>query len=261
DRLELLQKLFGTQRFEALEQELGRQAQEAQSGVAALNGELGHLAARAESEAAALELDETGAPPQDDVAARLEWLQAAVAERQRELAGLAKAAEAESTKHARAVEEESARIGRRRKLEAAAARRAAVEDAAPHLETLTGRLARHRQAEVLAGHLNGVDTAAAKVRSAASAAESAATLLGLAAGENGELAQLDLGPADVPGTDVAGAAVDELARLRSLLAVVEARMPDEERLHALRTRHSGLDRKQQELGTHMAGLGSRLVSL
>lgn len=261
DRLELLQKLFGTQRFEALEQELGRQAQDAQSGVAALNGQLGLLAARAESEAAALELDETGAPPQDDVTARLEWLQAAVAKRQRELAGLAKVAEADNTRHTHAVEQESARIGRRRKLEAAAARRAAVQEAAPHLETLTSRLARHRQAEVLEGHLKGVDTAAAKVRSAAGAAESAATLLGLAAGENEELAQLDLGPANVPGTDLAGAAVDELARLRSLLAVVEARMPDEERLQTLRTRHTGLGRKQRELGTRIAGLVGRLESL
>ena len=53
DRLELLQKLFGTQRFESVEQELSRQAQVAKEEVSHLAGRLELLAARAEAEAAA----------------------------------------------------------------------------------------------------------------------------------------------------------------------------------------------------------------
>ena len=62
DRLELLQSLFGTQRFEAVEQELGRQAQAARTEVASLNGQLELLLAQAEPDTAALELDTADAP-------------------------------------------------------------------------------------------------------------------------------------------------------------------------------------------------------
>ena len=62
DRLELLQSLFGTQRFEAVEQELGRKAQAARTEVASLNGQLELLLAQAEAETAALELDIGGCP-------------------------------------------------------------------------------------------------------------------------------------------------------------------------------------------------------
>ena len=95
DRLELLQKLFGTQRFEALEQELSAQAQAARNDVAKLNGELELLAARAEAEASALADDTvaentaaegeapggTDGPAPDEPDARIGWLQAAVAGR------------------------------------------------------------------------------------------------------------------------------------------------------------------------------------
>ena len=57
DRLELLQKLFGTERFEAVERELASQAARAASEVAELEGKLGLLRARALAEAAALEVD------------------------------------------------------------------------------------------------------------------------------------------------------------------------------------------------------------
>ena len=62
DRLELLQSLFGTQRFESVEQELSRQAQTAQAEVASLNSKLDLLLAQAEAETAALELDPAGCP-------------------------------------------------------------------------------------------------------------------------------------------------------------------------------------------------------
>jgi exonuclease SbcC len=268
DRLELLQKLFGTQRFEALEQELSREALAARESVAALSGQLELLTARAESEAASLELAEDGAPAADNAAERLEWLQGAVAQRLEVLRGSAAEAEAAAAVRTLAVDEETGRRERRRRLEAAEARRNTVADAAPRLEGLAARLARHRKAEVLEGQLKNVDGAAARVASASRAAESALTILRLAADDDPELAPLELtdgaaagsGAASLPASVTASAA-DELGRLRSLLAVVEARLPDEDRLQALRKRHADLGRKQAELEVAGAKLGIRSAAL
>ncbi|MGN7148123.1 AAA family ATPase [Arthrobacter sp. SAFR-179] len=279
DRLDLLQKLFGTQRFEALEQELSRQAAAAREDVAALSGQLALLASRAATEAAPLQLPDAGAPPEEDVPARLDWLKASVAGRLTELTGHAAAAAAASQDRRSAVDREAARHERHRKLQAATARRNAVEEGAARQEELSTRLARHRQAEVLQGQLQAVDAAAAKVRSAEAAAESAMTLLRMAAGDDGELAQLRLetrgwetagldpaGP-ETPGPEtgvslgsLAGAA-DELGRLRSLLAVVEARLPDEDRLQDLQARHRTLAGREEELRLAIGTLGSRAHEL
>jgi exonuclease SbcC len=276
DRLELLQKLFGTERFEAVEQELSRQAQAAKEKVAVLSGQLELLAARAESEAATLQLEEADGPSRDILAAdnlgadtmagRLEWLKEGAAERRHELAELALAAGSASQERIRAVEAETALRGRHRRLEEATTRQAAVQAALPRLEDLSRRLGRHRQAEVLAGQLRSVDAAAVKVRRAADAMESAFTLLGLAAGEDPELGQLELGPAhhatlDVDGPALVPGAADELNRLRSLLAVVEARLPDEDRLKMLRSKHQQLTAKQHELTASNTALDRRVEAL
>lgn len=264
DRLELLQKLFGTGRFESVEQELARQAQAAREDVSLLAGRLEFLAARAESETARLGLDADGAPSPDDAAARLGWLESAVGGRLAELTRRAEQAGAASSECRKAVEAEAARGERRRKLDSATARQAAVDHGAPLLEEQLLRLARHRKAEVLHGQLLNVDAAAAKVRRAATAVESASTLLSVATGEDTELARLDPGTAEVPGTDGAGPAAGcaaELGRLRSLLAVVEARLPDEDRLRDLRKRHSGLVQKQEELAAVLVQAGRRSEEL
>ncbi|KRE84421.1 AAA family ATPase [Arthrobacter sp. Soil764] len=271
DRLDLLQKLFGTQRFEALEQELSRQAAAAREDVAALSGQLALLASRAATEAAPLQLPDAGAPPEEDVPARLDWLKASVAGRLTELSGHAAAAAAASQDRRSAVDREAARHERHRKLQAATARRNAVEEGAARQEELSTRLARHRQAEVLQGQLQAVDAAAAKVRSAEAAAESAMTLLRMAAGDDGELAQLRLETRawETGGLDpetgatrgsLSGAA-DELSRLRSLLAVVEARLPDEDRLQDLQARHRSLAGREEELRLAIGTLGSRAAQL
>ncbi|NUP59732.1 MAG: SMC family ATPase, partial [Pseudarthrobacter sp.] len=274
DRLDLLQKLFGTQRFETVEQELSRQAAAAREDVSALTAQLGLLSSRAEAEGAQLVLNDAGAPPVEDVPGRIGWLQDAVALRLRELTGLAETAETMNRERRDAAEAEAARHERHRRLGAAVAREAAVAEAAQHLDDLSSRLARHRQAEVLLGQLQAVDAASAKVRSCERAAESALTLLRLAAAEDGELARLDLPFAGVPAADLpaAGAAAggsagapgeavasarEELGRLRSLLAVVEARLPDEERLRSLRTRRRTELGRQAELGAALEDLGSR----
>lgn len=279
DRLDLLQKLFGTQRFEALEQELSRQAAAAREDVAAVSGQLALLASRAATEAAPLQLPDAGAPPEEDVPARLDWLKASVAGRLAELSGHAAAAAAVSQDRRSAVDREAARHERHRKLQAARARRNAVEEGAARQEELSTRLARHRQAEVLQGQLQAVDAAAAKVRSAEAAAESAMTLLRMAAGDDGELAQLRLetrgwetvgldpaGP-ETPEPETGGTrgslagAADELGRLRSLLAVVEARLPDEDRLQDLQARHRTLAGREEELRLAIGTLGSRADEL
>jgi len=280
DRLDLLQKLFGTQRFEALEQELSRQANAAREDVAVLSGQLGLLASRAETEAAPLQLPEDGAPPTEDVPRRLAWLQDSAVLRLAELRDRAAAAEAASQDRRNEAEQEAARHGRKRKLQAAIERQEAVEEGAQRQEELLSRLGRHRQAEVLQGQLQAVDVTSAKVRSAAAAAESAMTLLRLAAGDGGELAQLGLETAaeaadaalasvTSPGPGERGAAAkdgmpgaaEELGRLRSLLAVVEARLPDEDRLRDLRKRHQALSGKQEELQRAVEALGNTVSQL
>lgn len=277
DRLELLQKLFGTERFEALEQELARQAQAAREEVASLAAQLDLLAARAESESVTLQLGADDGPGVESVAARLDWLSEAAAARLAELTKQARAAETAARERLHAVEEEAARLERRRRLEEANSRKEAVQEALPRLESLKSRLGRHRQAGLLMGQLRAVEAGDLKVRRAADALESAFTLLRLAAGEDTELAGLDLevegsnaaGENSAAGMDgslaisagVAGGAADELNRLRSLLAVVEARLADEDRLKVLKTKQKQLLRKQQELTDSAAALAHHLEDL
>ncbi|GAC1598623.1 MAG: SMC family ATPase [Pseudarthrobacter sp.] len=277
DRLELLQKLFGTQRFEALEQELSAQALAARNDVAKLNGELELLAARAEAEASAL-ADNTAAgeeaateaqaagsgPAPEEPDARIGWLQAAVARREAGLAAAAEAAAARNKIASARLEKEAARRERQRRLAAAQVRKATAEANLPGLKVKAAMLGRHHDAEVLSGHLQAVQSSETQVRHAAGALEAAITLLRLAAGEDPELEQLDLAALDTDGTvdavvslDVAG----ELSRIRSLLAVVEARLPDEERLHMLAARRTSLAAQQQELSQADAELGELLGNL
>lgn len=255
DRLDLLQQLFGTQRFEAVEKELARQAAAARDEVAALFSQLAMLSARAESEVADLELVYDDVPA-EETPERLAWLSTAVAGQVQALASVAVAARADATNRADAVAAEEARQHRSAILVSATAREEAVQQAAPGMAEQTARLERHRQAEVLAAQLQAVDTSLARADAAESAAESALTLLRMAAAEDVELAQLDLTERDltegVPtehaqagngldptGTVFAGrVAATELGRLRSLLAVVEDRLPDEDRLRDLRRQHS-----------------------
>ena len=76
DRLVLLQSLFGTQRFEAVEQELGRRAAAARTEVESLNNKLELLLAQAEAETAGLGLELDGAPGRDEAEQLLAWLEA-----------------------------------------------------------------------------------------------------------------------------------------------------------------------------------------
>ncbi len=98
DRLELLQSLFGTQRFEAVEQELARRAADSRAEVASLNNQLELLLAQARAEAAPPEQDLPGALPEpEDPEELLDWLQESAAARAAALQSAADQAEAQRT--------------------------------------------------------------------------------------------------------------------------------------------------------------------
>lgn len=273
DRLELLQKLFGTQRFEALEQELAALSQAARNDVSRLNAELELLSARAEADASPLALEDSGVDGQADPGGRIAWLQAEAARNAAELTSAAVAAAAAGRLASGRFETEVARRERRRRLAAANARKAAAELAVPTLELQAGRLEQHRRAGVLRGQLQAVEASGKQVLHAAGAMESALTLLRMAVEEEPELQQLDLGALDAdrlggamsdddgPGA-VGSLDIDgELSRLRSLLAVVEARLQDEDRLAELTARRRSLVTKQQELAQSERERGDLLENL
>ncbi|MFF2245717.1 AAA family ATPase [Arthrobacter sp. NPDC058130] len=259
DRLELLQSLFGTQRFEAVEQELSRQAQSAKAEVASLTTRLDLLLAQAESETAALDLDPAGAPARDQPDALLAWLDDAAATAAQGRRNAAAAAEKQAAEHAARLEAATARANRHARLAAAEERRKDADADAPVLAEKAVTLGLHRQAEVLGGQLRAVESAAAAGDRAEAALLAAARQLRSAAVADPELAGqefIDTG-AEEASADAAGprAPLDSaalrstLGRLRSLRAVLTERLPDESRLIGLTDRGRRLRLQLQELET------------
>ncbi|MDR7082932.1 exonuclease SbcC [Arthrobacter ginsengisoli] len=243
DRLELLQSLFGTRRFEAVEEELGRKAQAARTEVASLNGRLELLVARAEAETATLELDLADAPDRADPDSFLTWLgvNAATAADRRRAAAL-EAGELHAGRLS-ARDAATARAARQARLAAAEHRRSEAEAAASTVGAQGSQLALHRRAEVLGGQLQAVDAAATAEEAAWAAMAVAGEELGAAALTDPELAALRNGTSDnSPGAiTVDGESVrSALRRLRSLRAVLEERLPDEAKLAGLRSRSTQL---------------------
>ena len=191
DRLELLQSLFGTQRFEAVEQELGRKAQAARTEVASLNGQLELLLAQAEAETAALELDTADAPDRANPDSFLDWLEASAA------------AAAERAPGGRGSRPSgcgpNTLPGRTPRQPAPPARPSwpppncaapSAEAAAPASAAKAEQLGLHRKAEVLGGQLQAMDSAEAAEDLAAAAMAAAAEELRAAALTDPELAAL-----------------------------------------------------------------------
>ncbi|MGO4191025.1 AAA family ATPase [Arthrobacter sp. YAF17] len=283
DRLDLLQSLFGTQRFEAVEQELGRKAQAARTEVASLNGQLELLLAQAEAETAALEFDPADAPDQSDPDSFLAWLEtnAATAAEQRRAAAL----DADGLRAGllSVRDAAAARAARQAKLAGAERRRSEAEAAAPAIAAKSAQLGLHRKAEVLGGQLQAVDSAGTAEDLAAAAMAAAAENVRTAALTDPELAALrntsagggpDLGPADFPGgggvaesTALDGPGLEgealrsALAGLRSLRAVLAERLPDEARLAGLRSRSTQLRLGLAQLDDGRASGAAALVAL
>lgn len=274
DRLELLQSLFGTQRFEAVELELGRKAKAAAAEVAALNQKLDVLLAQAEAETDALELDITDAPDRSDSEAFLAWLEGAAATVAEERQTAALEAELLRADRLSARDAAAARAAREGRLRAAEIRRSEAATAAPELAEKSRRLDLHRKAEVLGGQLQAVDGAARAEERAAAAMAAAADELREAARTDPELAEAQARAAgSAPGlfaADTAGGGPDSsssvdgqalrsaLGGLRSLHAVLEGRLPDEARLVGLRSRLAELSQTVTQLE---AGLSSGAAGL
>ena len=282
DRLELLQSLFGTQRFEAVEQELGRKAQAARAEVAGLNNQLELLLAQAEAETATLELDTAAAPDRADPDTFLSWLQvqAGTAAGQRRAAAL----EAEGLRAGRlaARDTATARAARQAKLAAAERRRSGAEAAAP-AAARSGQLGLHRRAEVLSGQLHAVESAGTAEGLAAAAMAAAAEELRTAALTDPELAALrndtpdgvprpesggSLSSAGGAGSSTCDGSTDDgddlrsaLRGLRSLRAVLDERLPDEARLTGLRSRTTELRLNQAQLQEGLTSGAAALAAL
>ncbi|MBT2547913.1 AAA family ATPase [Arthrobacter sp. ISL-65] len=268
DRLDLLQKLFGTERFEAAERELALQAAGAVSEVADLEGRLGLLVARARAEATALEVDPDGAPESAGGRELLSWLESAASERASALAGEAESAEEQRRGCTERLEAELAREGRRLKLAAALRRRADAEAAAPGLTSAGAALDLHRKAELLGGQLKAVTAAEALFARAERALDLASAGVREAASSSSELAVTEYSTAEhsAPGHGAVTqhAAVDvvtELSRLRALAAVIGERLADEDRLGGLHARAAGLAKRRQELTRAGDDHALRLLSL
>ncbi|MCU1520447.1 MAG: chromosome segregation protein [Arthrobacter sp.] len=259
DRLELLQSLFGTQRFEAVELELGRKAKAAAAEVASLNQKLDVLLAQAEAETDALELDISNAPDRTDAEAFLSWLEdtAATVAEERQTAALE--AELLRAEHLAARDTATARAARQAKLAAAERRRSEAAAAAPDLEAKSRQLDLHRKAEVLGGQLQAVDSAATAEEVAAAAMAAATEELRAAALIDPELAALET-VTDVSAVD--GEALQSALRgLRSLSAVLEERLPDEARLAGLRGRTAQLRRSVAQLEAGLTSGAAALAAL
>jgi exonuclease SbcC len=248
DRLELLQSLFGTQRFEAVEQELARKAADARAEVATLNGQLELLLALARSEAGAPGPDPSVTGPVPEGAEKfLEWLGEASAARAGRLKSAADHAEVQRAGTAGVLDAANARAARQEKLAVAERRRSVADAARPELERMTSLLRAHRKAEVLGGQLRGLEKAEEAEELSERAMATSADVLRSAAVRDPELAGF---PADGSGPD--GPAFDdavrrELSRLRSLHAALEERLPDETRLAGMTVRSSELHKTLDQL--------------
>ncbi|MFJ4027691.1 AAA family ATPase [Paenarthrobacter sp. NPDC089989] len=219
DRLDLLQKLFGTERFEAVEKQLARMAAEAARAVEDNTADLKLLLGRATAECEALGMEQdvpegTGAAASPADTSPEAWLEAlgtkTAAERDRR--GLqAEAAEAHAARLSEKLREDQDKARRHGRLAAAMQRRVLLELAAPRALEDKERLGRHRRAAVLKGQLDAADNAA---RACLAASARSGEIHGL-------LQEAGLGDA-IP--EVA------LESTKTTIALVEARVSDEQRM-------------------------------
>nr|WP_306422901.1 SMC family ATPase [Paenarthrobacter aurescens] len=244
DRLDLLQKLFGTQRFEAVEHQLAQRASVAARAVQENASELKMLLDRVAAEQEQLGLADATArdsvTPGEDAAAAstagLEpesWLagvEAAVDAEWKRRRNQATEAESLSARLAEKFQEAQDKSLRHGRLGAATQRRVLFELAAPRALENKEMLGKHRRAAVLSGHLEAVDSASRKVQAA----------VALAAGIRDKL--------DAAGVDAGNPAVS-LDKVKASCAVLEARLPDEERMDGIAAR---LKAKRDELAEHQS---------
>ncbi|OFI39719.1 chromosome segregation protein SMC [Arthrobacter sp. SW1] len=231
DRLALLQKLFGTARFEALEQQLARQAQDARAVVETEENGLALLLQRAEAEFAELgtgaagdtadngtaDAPLAGAGEAGTAAGMFTCMENAARTELAARRRAADAAEGHRLQLADRLQSEQERSQRHAKLQAAARRRDALAAQAGTIQEARERLGRHMKATVLRGHLDGLSRAEA---------------VHAAAAEDLDAARYRVTEAGFEPGDPASA----LGRAQEELAVLQARLPDEERLQGIASR-------------------------
>ena len=251
DRLELLQKLFGTQRFEAVEQELARQGAAARLKVEALTGQLGMLLGRAEAEAESLKLDVSAAPEDDDL---LLWLAATGETAAAALQKTADSAEVLRIGRAGSLETGIAKNTRRKKLESAQRRRTEALLAAPGLETARVKLGLHRKAEMLRGQLDAVEAAERQEQAATASLRTALARLSNDGLEGWDTTENRQNPS---GSNV----TESLERLRSFSAVLSERLADEDTCAGLLQRRTELSRLRLDLEAQCSANAASLNNL
>ncbi|PRB44201.1 chromosome segregation protein SMC [Arthrobacter sp. MYb23] len=227
ERLDLLQKLFGTQRFETVERQLLQQSAEATRAVQENTSELKLLLDRVASERDAVDLHTADTSADATPAARTEpgqdpeaWLAAVEAEvraegkRREDEAAEAASLSTRLLEEFQEAQERSLRHGR---LGAAMQRRVLLELAAPRALENKEMLGKHWRAAVLSGQLEAVDSAARKLQ----------TAIARASVIRGKLEAVGL---DAATADVA------LETVKAGCAVLEARLSDEQRLEVITAR-------------------------
>ncbi|MEV7661138.1 SMC family ATPase [Paenarthrobacter sp. NPDC089316] len=228
DRLDLLQKLFGTERFEAVERKLALQAADAAKAVEENAAELTMLLDKAASERDQLGLPDAGdgaTVADHDVASPSPiepglWLAGLEAQvdaewsRRQELAG---EAELLSTRLSAKLREDQEKMLRHGRLAAATQRRVLLELAAPRALENRELLEKHRRAAALKGQLDAVDATERKYKAA-----------------DAQVARLRerLTEASLQTADPMAA----LERVKASVAVLEARLPDEQHLEEVASR-------------------------
>ncbi|BCW46041.1 SMC family ATPase [Arthrobacter sp. StoSoilB5] len=242
DRLELLQKLFGTQRFEAVERQIARQAAEAARAVEDNAAELTILLGRAASEREQLGLSDAVTDVETAAGAPEVWLAALETELLAESVRRndeASAADARAVRLAEQLQEEQDKAQRHARLAAGMQRRVLHELAAARALENKEKLGGHRRAAVLGGQLEAVDATEGKYRSA-------------------------LGDRDKTREQLLSAGLDAahpvaaLEKVKSTLAVLDARLPDERRMEDVASR---LAAKREEHSNHLAAAQAAAESL
>ncbi|MET4620529.1 exonuclease SbcC [Arthrobacter sp. 2762] len=242
DRLELLQKLFGTQRFESVEKQIARQAAEAARAVQDNAAELKMLLGRAAAEREQLGLPDELSNAETAAEAPEAWLAALEMElleeggrRQDE----ATAADAQAIRLAEQLQEDQEKAQRHARLAAGMQRRVLHELAAARALENKEKLGGHRRAAVLGGQLDALDATERKFRSALVDRDRSREQL------------------ESKGLDAAHP-VAALETVKTTLAVLEARLPDERRMEDVATR---LAAKRKEHSSHLAAEQAAAESL
>ena len=242
DRLELLQKLFGTQRFESVEKQIARQAAEAARAVQDNAAELKMLLGRAAAEREQLGLSDALANVETAAEGPEAWLAALEMELLEEggrRKDEATAADAQATRLAEQLQEDQEKAQRHARLAAGMQRRVLHELAAARALENKEKLGGHRRAAVLGGQLDALDAADRKFRSALVERDRSREQL------------------ESKGMDAAHPVV-ALETVKTTLAVLEARLPDEWRMEDVATR---LSTKRTEHSSHLTAAQAAEESL